>query len=194
MRNQLLSFVWGLFAIGWGVGAWVSGGFYYGKGPGRTFVTAAFHPGIFWGGIATAIIIGAFVLCIGLVRSFPAWDGRSHRPGALQGKTVPMIDRVVLYAGFGLFILTLLLAEYMKSEGRKHRSAEAFCSAPIVLGLTMLAGVYINWRYIGFPATKKGYLNYRLELAFMALFAAGTVAFGVASLLSHAGEAPDTSW
>jgi hypothetical protein len=58
----------------------------------------------------------------------------------------------------------------------------------------MLVAVSISWKCVGFPATKKGYLNYRLEIAFAMLFAAGTIAFGVASLLSQAGSGAETSW
>src|ERR1700685_2758464 len=99
MRHQLLFLVGGILAIGWGVGVWISGGFYYGEGVGRTYVTADFHPGIFWGGILTAIIVGAFILCIVWFRRFPPKDDRSHRPNALQGGKVPTIERVVMLTG-----------------------------------------------------------------------------------------------
>jgi len=206
MRNRLLVFVWGILAIGWGVGIWVSGGYQYGKGSGATLVTAEVHPGIFWGGIATALILGAFVLCILWFRIFPVKADRAHRPAigggdAIKGRKMPKIWGAVSYAGFGLFVVTLLLSAYLDSKGQRHRAAISVRVAPIILGLTMLAGIYINWKYVGFfltgdsdQETKKGSLNYRLGMAFMTLVACGTILFGVTSLLSKAGRAAETSW
>jgi hypothetical protein len=124
-------------------------------------------------------------------------------------------EYVAIYAGFALFVAAFIASAVLDSTGHKHQSHITVDASVLLLGVTMLVGVYSNMKNYGYfwtgvrrsdlslsfaemdenyPRIEKGTVRYRLGMAFISLFAVGVCIFGVMVLLKELkkpNQAPD---
>ena len=118
-------------------------------------------------------------------------------------------EYIAVYFGLAAFLLTFLLSNFLYAKGLKHEGIVAIDCCLLILGLTMLIGLYSNVKNYGFfyagvrnqdanlstrqldakgyKRTKKGTRGYRLGIACATGMSGLVLVFGGIRLLKDIG-------